>query len=170
MLQQLIERRQIGRGDCHIGRRGEFVGLADQRLHRVECDRLCVVQQRPQRRVDRHFAVGGRQVQNLQVFPHRSPRPLFTQHVIGQAKPRRRKQFFAITIVLERARLADQRVDHVPIVDAMLATSPQPRQRVDALLAIPDLQLFGVQPHVHRLADQAAVDRVSVVLDMNQTA
>jgi hypothetical protein len=170
MLQQLIERRQVRRGDRHIGRRREFVGLADQRRHRVECDRLCVVQQRPQRRVDRRFALAGRQVQNLQVFPHRAPRLLFAQRVIRQAKPRGRKQFFAVTIILERARLADQCVDHVPIVYAMFAPAAQPRQRVDALLPIPDFELFREQPHVHLLANQPAVDGVRVLLHMNPTA
>jgi hypothetical protein len=57
----------------------------------------------------------------------------------------------------------------MPVVDALLVPAPQPRQRLDPLLRVPDLDVLHVQPHFYRLANQAARHGVGVPLHMEQT-
>ena len=75
-----------------------------------------------------------------------------------------------IAVVRERPRLAHQPVDHVAIVDPMLATTTQPWQMLHTTLRVPHLHLLGADPHLHPFADQTARHRVDVALDMNRAA
>jgi len=112
----------------------------------------------------------GRQVQDLQVVAVRPRRLRLAQQVVRQAEPARGEEFVPVAVVGERPRLADQGVDHVPVVDVPPAAPPQPRQRLHQLLAVPHLQVFQVNPHFDPLADQAAVHRVHVVLHADHAA
>jgi hypothetical protein len=51
----------------------------------------------------------------------------------------------------------------------MLVPTTQPRQCLDALLRVPDLDVLHVQPHFHGLANQTARHGVGVPLHMEQT-
>jgi hypothetical protein len=75
-----------------------------------------------------------------------------------------------VAVVRERPRLAHQPIDHVAIVDSVLAAATQPRQPLHTLLRVPHLDLFGADPCLHPLADQATRHRVDVALDMNRAA
>jgi len=119
---------------------------------------------------DACFALVGRQVQNLQVFPIRPGRQRLVEQVIGHAEPTAGKQLLAVTIIRQRARLADQGVDHVPVIDVPLAATTQPRQRSHSLLGVPHLQMFHVNPHLDPLADQSAVHRIGIVLHVDHAA
>jgi hypothetical protein len=55
----------------------------------------------------------------------------------------------------------------VPVVDAVLAPAAQARQALDEALAVPDLDVVGVQAGLDPLADQAARHRVGVVADVD---
>jgi hypothetical protein len=70
----------------------------------------------------------------------------------------------------ERARLAHQPIDQVPIIDVMLVASTQPRQTLHQLLRVPHFQVFHVHTHFHVLADQPARHGVAIALHMNLTA
>jgi hypothetical protein len=95
---------------------------------------------------------------------------LFQQSVVGHAEAAARKEIRLIAVVGEGPRLADQPVDDVPVVDAMLATPTQSGQFFDPLLGIPDLHQLGIQACFDPFADQAAGHRVDVALHMNGAA
>ena len=107
----------------------------------------------------------GEQPQVLLVGPVRHPRP---QHVVGDPERGRREQVVPVPVRRERARLADQPVDHVPVRDPVLAATPQPRHPLRHLLRVPHLHVLGMQPHLDPLADQPARHRVRVPADVDR--
>ncbi len=127
-------------------------------------------QQFHQRRLDSRLALACRQVQNPQVLLVRPRRLALAQHVVGHAKVAAGKQILTVAIVGERPGLADQPVDDVPIVDAMLAASTQAWQPLHQLLGVPHFDALGVQAGVHPFADQPACHRVDVVLHLDDAA
>ena len=110
------------------------------------------------------FVLGG--VQDLQVLLDggcfTGPRE---QLVVGHAEPGCRIQVVDVFVVGERARLADQRIDHVAKVDPLLALPEQSRQAFQALVAIPKFEMVLVDQHVHFQPDVLAADRIGVSLD-----
>lgn len=141
-----------------------------QRCHRRAAKRLLAVDQHAQRLLDSRFALVRRQVQNLQVFAVRPRRYRLVEQVVGHAEPTAGEQLLAVAIVRQRSRLADQGVDHVPVIDVPLAATAQPRQRGHLLLGVPHFQVFHVNPHLDPLADQSAVHRIGIVLHVNDAA
>jgi hypothetical protein len=109
-------------------------------------------------------------VQDPHILLGRTLRPLLTQHVIGQAEAATGEQVSLVAIVGKGPRLAHQPVDDMPIVDAMLAPTTQPRQILHPPLGVPHLDTLGVQPGLHLLADQAARHRVDVALHADGAA
>ncbi len=109
-------------------------------------------------------------MQDAQVLLRRPGRLLPQQRVVGQAELAGREQVGPVAVVGERPRLADQPVDHVPVLDPVLAPAPQPRQRLDQLPGVPDLDPLGVDPGLDPLADQPAGHRVGVPLDVDRAA
>ena len=89
------------------------------------------VQQFHQHRLNSRLALACRQVQNPEVLLGRPRGLLLAQHVVGHAEVAAGKQILTVAIVGERPGLADQPIDDVPIVDAMLATSTQAWQLFD---------------------------------------
>ena len=87
------------------------------------------------------------------------------QLVVGHAEPGCRIQVVDVFVVGERARLADQRIDHVAKVDLLLALPEQSRQAFQALAAIPEFEMVLVDQHVHSQPDVLAADRIGVSLD-----
>ncbi len=116
------------------------------------------------------FALPRRQVQDPQVFAVGVGRPLRQQCVIGHAVLTRREQLLTIAIVGERSRLANQPVDDMPVVDAMLVPATQPRQMLDPLLRIPHFEMLHEEPDLDPLTDQPAGHGVAVAVDVNQAA
>jgi len=108
-----------------------------------------------------------RQVQNAQILPVGVRRPLFDQGIVGHAEVTRREHLLAVPVVRERSRLADQPVDDVPVVDAMLVAATQPWQTLDQLLGVPHLQVFDEDADLDALPDQPARHRVTVAADVN---
>jgi hypothetical protein len=94
---------------------------------------------------------------------------LLDQPVIDQAEATRRKQLVPIAVVGERPRLAHQPVDDVPVVDAVLAPAAQPGTALDEALAVPALDVVGVQASLAPFADPAARYRVGVAADVEGT-
>jgi hypothetical protein len=161
----------MGRLDLDLGYRRQRVLLTQQGFHGSPgYDGLCLSQQPAQGLVHRHFTPLRRQIKNLQVLP-RSPRWLrLLQHVVGQPKTTGRKQLFPKAILRQRTRLAYQPIDHVPIIDPLLAAATQTRQLLHAFLPVPHLHVLRVDLHLDLLADQPAVHRIDVVLHPDQTA
>src|SRR4051812_36693263 len=109
-------------------------------------------------------------LQDLEIAPVAAvPHPLF-QQVIGHPEPAARKQVIAIAIAGERARLTNQPVDDVPVIDAVIGASALTRELIHLLSAIPDLNVVGINSRLYDLADQTAVYRITVPLDDDQAA
>ena len=109
--------------------------------------------------------------EQAQVLLGTGPRAVFLdQSVERQAEPGGREQVLAVPVVRERARLAHQRVDDVPVMDRVPVPTDQPRERVHEPVRVPHLDTVGEQPGLDRLADQPAVDRVRVAVDVDQAA
>ena len=169
--QQGIERLQVRRfHDDRRRGRNLRTGLR-QRDHRIRCQGCVTRQQHAECVVDGDFAVVGRVVQDLQIVLDAAPFvAAFAEPVVGQAEPRRREQIVAVGVVRERARLADQRVDYVPVIHRVPVATHQPRQRVDQPVRVPDLDPVGEEPGFDRFADQPAVHRIDVAMNVDQAA
>lgn len=112
-----------------------------------------LLQQFYQHRLYTRFALACRQMQNPQVLlvrPHRLTR---TQHIVGHAEVAAGEHLRLVTIVGKRPWLADQPVDHMTVIDAMLASTTQTRHLVTHLLGIPHFHMLGVETHLHLLTD-----------------
>ena len=110
-------------------------------------------------------------VQDLQVVLGAGPLvAALAELVVGQAEARGREQIVAVGVLCERARLTDQRVDDVPIVHRVAIAAHQPRQRVNVLVRVPDLNAVGKEPGFDLLVDQSTVHRIDVAVNMNQAA
>jgi hypothetical protein len=109
-------------------------------------------------------------MQDPQVLLRRPLRMPLAQEVVGQAEAARREQVPPVAIVGERPRLAHQPVDHVAVLDAVLAASPQTRQRLHQPLRVPHLDPLGIQPGLDPLADETARHRVGVAQDVDRAA
>ena len=127
-------------------------------------------QQFDQYRLHARLALACRQVQNPQVLLVRPRRLSLAEHVIDHAKLAAGKQVRTIAVVGERPGFADQPIDHVPVLDVMLATSTQPRQLLAQLLGVPHFDALGVQTGLHPLVDQPARHRVDVVVHVDDAA
>lgn len=136
-------------------------------LHGRRRPRAARSQQLLQHRFDTGLALTRRQVQDPQVLLDGTLGELLDQPVIDQAEATRRKQVVPIAVVGKRPRLAYQPVDDVPVVDAVLAPAAQPGTALDEALAVPDLDVVGVQASLHPFADQAARHRVGVAADVD---
>jgi hypothetical protein len=136
-------------------------------LHRRRRPRAARPQQLLQHRFDTGLALTRRQVQDPQVLLDGTLGELLDQPVIDQAEATRRKQLVPIAVVGKRPRLAHQPVDDVPVVDAVLASAAQPGTALDEALAVPDLNVVGVQARLDPFADQAAGHRVGVAADVD---
>lgn len=168
MVQQGIKRPQVRR--LHLDRRGggdllgRLHGGLDGRVRDRQRSRLPVAAEgRAQGVLHRGLAIPRRQVQDLQVL-RRGPllRVSPAQRVVRHAKVARGEQVFMVLVVGEGARLADQRVDDMAVVDGVLADARQPRHALDQHAGVPDFHFLDANHHVHVVADQAAVDRVGV--------
>lgn len=127
-------------------------------------------QQLHQYRLDTRLALACRQVQNPQVLLVCPRRLTLTQFVVSHAEVAAGEHLLAVAIVGERPRLADQPVDHMPVIDAMLAPATQARHLLAQLLGIPHFDMLGVQTCLHPLADQPARHRVDIALHLDDAA
>jgi hypothetical protein len=90
------------------------------------------------------------------------------QQVVGHPEPAGREHRVAVAVLLERSRLADQPVDDVAVLDAMLASASESRQGVQLPGPMPDVEGFGPDVNIHLFADQTARQRVRVAADMDR--
>ena len=109
-------------------------------------------------------------MQDREILPVRPRRLRFVQQVVGGAETAGREQLLAVAVVGQGAGLADQRVDHVPVIDPLFLPPAQPRQRLHQLLPVPHFQVLHVDAHLDTDADQATVHRVGVVLHVDGAA
>jgi hypothetical protein len=145
--------------------------LLDGKSNRLRRDGLAAGDGQTQRVLHRILAVPGRQLQNLQVFADALAWAVIAaQPIVGDAKVAGRKHVLPILVILERARLADQRIDHVTVIDCVLAVAGQAWHPLDFGPRIEDLDEVGVDQHVDLLPNQPARHRIRVALDLDRAA
>ena len=141
------------------------IACFDDFLDGIRVDRSASLKQSFDRTFDGRLAHPSGQIKDFQVLAACTRRPFFQEFVVRHAEPNARKQVVVPAVVLERARLADEAVDHVSIVDSVLALAVQTRQTLGASLCVPDFEMFGKDANLHLLADQPTRHAVDVVLD-----
>lgn len=115
------------------------------------------------------LAIPGRQLQNLQIFPGGNAFAVRQQKfIVGHAKMTAGKQVGMIFIHCHGPWLAHQRVNHMPVVDGVLAVSQEPRHGLNLVCSEPNFDFISVNHHVHPHADQPTGNRVGVALDLNR--
>jgi len=145
--------------------------LLDGKSNRLRRNGLALRNSQTQRVLHRVLAVPGRQLQNLQVFTDALAWAVIAaQPVVGDPKMAGRKHVLAILVVLECPGLADQRIDHVTVIDRMLAAADQAWHPLDFGVRIPDLDEVSVDHHVDLLPNQPARHRIRVPLDLDRAA
>jgi len=137
-------------------------------FNRFRINRPAFFEQTLDRPFDARFALPGGQVEDLQVFTTRAGWIGSQKFIIGHAEPDARKQVVMPTVVLESARLANEAVDDVPVVDPMFLLAVQTRQTLGASLGVPDFKMLGEDTNRHLLADQPTRHAVGVLPDANR--
>jgi hypothetical protein len=166
--EQGVEAAQVHRLDAYLGNHRTWHAHAQCLLDCRRSDRLALVHLAAQGFLHRDLAVPRRQVQDPQILLVCCSWVAGQQGVIRQPEDARREQLLAVAVLGKRPRLAHQPVDDVPVVDALLVSATQPRQHLDPLLRVPDLQVLHEQSHLNTLADQPAGHRVTVPPDVDQ--
>jgi hypothetical protein len=176
MVQQGIKHPQVHRLHLDLREGGDLLGRLhgglDGRVRDRRGARLRVAAEgRPQGVLHASLAFPRRQLQDLQVLPHGAfVRVLPAERVVGHAKVARGEQVFVVLVVGEGARLANQRVDDVAVIDGMLADARQPRHALHQHVRVPHLHLLHANHHIHLVANQTAVDRVGVPQNLDRAA
>lgn len=138
MDEQSVEIVEIG--EFHVHRRRQRRGrrAAHGGQHGVGGERGFAGQQPAERVFHPILAVVLRGLEDPQIVFDRWQFAVFpAQLVVGLAKRQRGIQVLDVTVIAKRARLADQRVDHVPIIEQHLARAKLSRQTLDALPGVP---------------------------------
>jgi hypothetical protein len=167
-LEQPVVHRQIHIHDHHISHRRRALTPVQDFRHRLDIGRASSIEEEPQRIINSAFSFLGGQVEQSQVVLDHAAGPLVFQGVIGHPEPAGREHRIAVTVLLERPGFADQPVDHVAVIDPMLASPSEPGQSVDLPGPVPDVEGFGSDVNIDLFADQSAGQRVGVAADMNR--
>ena len=138
--------------------------------HGVGVGRLALVEQEPQCLVHAAFTLPRGQEEDRQVVLDHAAGPPGLQEVVGHPKSAGREHRIAVAVLLERSRLADQPVDDVAVLDAMLAPASEPRQGIQLPGPVPDVEGLGPHMDIDLFADQAARQRVGVAADVDRAA
>ncbi len=138
--------------------------------HGVGVGRLALVEQEPQRLVHAAFSLPRGQEEDRQVVLDHAAGPPVLQEVVSHPEPAGREHRVAVAVLLERAGLADQPVDDVAVLDAMLAPASEPRQGIQLPGPVPDVEGLGPDVDIDLFADQTAGQRVGVATDVDRAA
>jgi IstB-like ATP binding protein len=142
-LEQPVVHRQIHIHDQDVGHRRRPLALAEGLGHRIGVGRPAPVEQEPQRLVHAALPLLRRQVEDRQVVLGHAAGPPVLQQVVGHPESAGREHRVAVAVLLERPGLADQPVDDVAVLDAMLAPASEPRQGVQLPGPVPDVERLG---------------------------
>jgi hypothetical protein len=167
-FEKSVVHRQIHIHDHDVGHRRWSLTLVEGLGHGVGVGRPTPVEQEPQRLVHAAFSLLCRQVEHRQVILDHAAGPPVLQQVVGHPESAGGEHRIAVAVLLERPGLADQPVDDVAVLDAMLATASESRQSVQLPGPMPDVESFGPDVDIHLFADQSAGQRVGVAADMDR--
>ena len=167
-LKQPVVHRQIHIHDQDVSHRRGSLTLAEGLGHRFGVGRPAAVNQEPQRLVHTAFPFLRGQEKDRQIILDHAAGPPVLQQVVGHPKPAGGEHGIAVAVLLERSRLADQPVDDVAVLDAMLAPASESRQGGQLPGPVPDVEGFGPNVNIHLFTDQSARQRVGVAADVDR--
>jgi hypothetical protein len=157
--------------DIDRGDRRRLLMLLDGESDRLRGNGRALSDGQTQRLLHRVLAITGRQLHNLQVLAHALTRTVIAaEPIVGNAEVARREHVLPILVVLERTGLADQRIDHVAVIDRVLAAARQPGHPLNFASPVPDLDDVRVDHHVDPVPHQPAGNRIRVTLDLDRAA
>jgi hypothetical protein len=159
---------QIHMHNHDVGHRRGSLTLAEGLGHGGGVGRPALVEQESQRLVHAAFSFLRGQEEDCQVVLDHAARPLVLQEVVGHPEPAGGKHRIAVAVLLERPGLADQPVDDVAVLDAMLAPASESRPGVKLSGPVPDLEGFGSDVNIHLFADKTAGQRIGIAADMDR--
>ena len=136
--------------------------------HGVGVGRLALVEQEPQRLVHAAFSLPRGQEEDRQVILDHADGPPVLQQVVGHPEPAGGEHRVAVAVLLECPGLADQPVDDVAVLDAMLTSASESRQGVQLPGPVPDVEGFRPDVNIHLFADQSAGQRIRIAADVDR--
>ena len=136
--------------------------------HGVGVGRLALIEQEPQHLVHAAFSLLRGQEEDRQVVLDHAAGPPVFQEVVSHPESAGGKHRVAIAVLLERPGLADQPVDDMAVLDAMLTSASESRQGVQLPGPVPDVECFGPDVNIHLFADQTTGQRIGVAADMDR--
>jgi len=152
-LEEPVVHRQIHIHDHHVSHRRRALTPVENLGHRLGIGHPSRVEQEPQRIVNSAFSFLRGQVEDRQIVLDQATGPPVLQGVVGHPEPAGREHRIAVAVLLERPRLADQPVDHMAIIDPMLASPSEPGQCVDLPRPVPDVEGLGPDMNIYLFAD-----------------
>jgi hypothetical protein len=169
-LKESVVHRQIHIHDQDVGHRRGSLTLVEGLGHGVGVGRPALVEQEPQRLVHAALSLPSGQEQDRQVVLDHAAGPPVLQQVVGHPEPAGGEHRIAVAVLLERPGLADQPVDDVAVLDAMLTPASESWQGVQLPGPMPDVEGLGPDVDIDPLADQTAGQRVGVAAHMDRAA
>jgi hypothetical protein len=169
-LEEPVVHRQIHIHDHDVGHRRGSLTPTEGLGHGVGVGRPALVEQEPQRLVHAALSLLSGQEEDRQVILDRAAGPPVFQQVVGHPEPAGGEHRIAVAVLLERPGLADQPVDDVAVIDAMLASASEPRQGIQLPGPVPDVEGLGPDVDIDLLADQPTGQRVGVAADVDRAA
>jgi hypothetical protein len=167
-FEESVVHRQIHIHDHDIGHCRGTLPLAKCLDHGFGIGWPAFVEQEPQRLIHSTFSLLRGQVKDRQVVLDHAAGPLVFQDVVRHSKSAGGEHRIAVAVLLERSRLADQPVDDMAVLDAMLTSAPESRQSVQLLGSVPDVESFGTHVNINLFADQSAGQRIGVAADVDR--
>ena len=151
---------------CHRQRRV----TPQQRLYRLFAQRPTLIQQLQQRCLHLRLPLPRCQTQNVQILTLGTARLTRYQCVVSPPVRHRRIHVLPVHVAGKRSRLPRQPLDHMPIIDLVLALATQPFHPLHQLPAIPHLDLLGADPRLDLLADQPRRHRITIPQHLDRAA
>jgi hypothetical protein len=171
IVKQRIENREVRQLDVEFGDRRRLLVTLNGQLHCLGRDGPSFGDSDPQCILHGVLAIPRRQLQDFQIFANGHLGSVHAaQRIIGHAEIARGEQVLAILVVLECTGLADQRVDHVAVVDRVLAVAAEPRHSLHGHVPVEHLEVVGIDHDVHLEADQPAGDRIRIAIHLDRAA
>jgi len=167
-LEEPVIHRQIHINDHHIGHRRRTLTPVKGLGQCVGVGHPARVEQEPQRLVNKAFSFLCGQEEDRQVVFDRTAGPPVFQGVVGHPEPAGREHRIAVAVLLKRSGFADQPVDDVAVIDAVLPPTAEPRQGVDLPGPVPDVEGFRPDMNIDLFVDQPAGQRVGVAADVDR--
>jgi hypothetical protein len=117
------------------------------------------------------LAFAGGKLKNLHVLFIGDPLGVSRlKQVVSDPKLTRWEHLFTVSVVPERARFANQRINHVTIVNGLSVLANQPLHGLHVVVLMSHDDLLRSNPHIDFRTDQSTRNRVRVGAHLDRAA